>query len=100
MVRHVILWTLKSDLTNEEKSAVKRAAKERLEALYGTVPSLVRIEVHTGPLETSNCDMMLDSLFEDEEGLAEYASHPAHVAAANACVRPYTAERKCFDFKE
>lgn len=100
MIRHIILWTLKKELTNEEKSAVKSSAKEQLEGLFGTVPSLQGIQVHIDPLPSSNCDMMLDAVFCDAKGLEEYSTHPAHVAAADRYVRPYVAERKCMDFKE
>ena len=100
MVRHVILWTLRSDLTEEEKDSVRKSAKKELEGLCGVVPSIVSITVHVDPLPSSNCDMMLDSSFEDEEGLKAYASHPAHVAVANKYVRPYTANRVCMDFSE
>ncbi len=99
MVRHVILWKLKEELSTEEKEAIKKSAKEQLEGLYGTVPSIVSIAVHVSPLPSSSCDMMLDSLFENEEGLAEYSAHPAHVAVANAYVRPYVSTRICMDHK-
>ena len=98
MVRHIILWKLKDSLTDAEKRSVKAAAKEQLEALYGKVPSLRAVTVHIDPLPTSNCDMMLETLFDSADGLKEYAVHPAHVAAADAYVRPYTKERTCMDF--
>ena len=97
MVRHIILWTLK-ETDAESKKKIKRNAKEALEGLCGKVPSLRSIVVHTDPLPSSNCDMMLETLFDDAQGLQEYAVHPAHVEAANTYVRPYTKTRSCFDF--
>ena len=99
MVRHVILWTLKDGLSKDEKEQIKARAKERLEGLYGKVPSLRAITVHISPLPSSNCDMMLETLFDDAERLAEYAVHPEHVAVASTFVRPYTAQRVCMDFE-
>lgn len=99
MVKHVILWTLKAELTAEEKKAVKAGAKEGLEGLKGQIPGLVDIKVVTEGLASSNADMMLDSTFESEEALKGYAVHPAHVAVANGKVRPYTASRSCLDFE-
>ena len=99
MVRHVILWTLK-EYGEEEKKDIKRNAKAHLEGLYGKVPSLRKIEVHIDPLPSSNCDMMLETVFDDEQGLKDYAVHPAHVAVANEFVRPYTQVRVCFDFED
>ncbi len=96
MVRHVILWKLKSDLPNVE--AVKRGIKSALEGLQGVVPGLLSIAVQTEGLASSNVDVMLDSTFESEAALKGYAVHPAHVAAADNFVRPFTAQRSCLDF--
>ena len=99
MVRHVIVWTLKDEFTGEEKENIKRGIKEGLESLKGVVPGLAEIRVNTEGLASSNGDLMLDSLFENEEALKGYSVHPAHVAVANGKVRPYTKTRSCFDFR-
>ena len=100
MVKHIILWTLKEELSGTEKESVKKGIKESLEALQGVVPGLLDIEVIIdGRLDSSNADVMLDCTLESEEALKGYAVHPAHVAAANAKVRPFTAVRSCIDFK-
>ena len=100
MVKHIILWTLKEELSGTEKESVKKGIKESLEALQGVVPGLLDIKViMDGRLDSSNADVMLDCTLESEEALKGYAVHPAHVAAANATVRPFTAVRSCIDFK-
>ena len=100
MVKHIILWTLKEELSGTEKESVKKDIKESLEALQGVVPGLLDIKVIIdGRLDSSNADVMLDCTLESEEALKGYAVHPAHVAAANAKVRPFTAVRSCIDFK-
>ena len=68
MVKHVILWTLKDELSAEEKESVKKGIKEGLEALKGKVPGIVEIKVNINGLASSNADLMLDSTFESEEG--------------------------------
>lgn len=98
MVKHVIVWTLKEELTAEEKGSVKAGIKEGLEGLAGRIPGLVEIQVHTEGLPSSNADLMLDSTFADEEALKGYAVHPEHVAVADSRVRPYTAIRSCLDY--
>ena len=42
MVKHVILWQLKDELSDAEKAAVKAGIKEGLEGLAGKVPGLVK----------------------------------------------------------
>ena len=100
MVKHVILWKLKDNLTTEEKMHVKAAIKEGLEGLRGQIPGLVDINVRTEGLASSNADLMLDSSFVDEESLKGYSVHPAHVQVADTKVRPYTEIRLCLDYEE
>lgn len=100
MVKHVILWTLKDELSEEEKSKVKKGIKEGLEGLKGVIPEIVDIRVITEGLSTSNADLMLDSTFQTAEDLAVYAVHPAHLEVANGKVRPFTRLRSCLDFNE
>ncbi|MCQ2483385.1 MAG: Dabb family protein [Clostridia bacterium] len=99
MVKHVILWQLKEELSLEEKAAVKLGIKEGLEGLAGKIPGLIEIKVNIEPLASSNCDVMLDSSFVDEDSLKGYAVHPEHVAVANSKVRPFTANRVCMDYE-
>lgn len=100
MVRHVILWKLNDELTAEEKKTVKEGIKSGLEGLLGKVPGLVEIKVHIdGRLDSSNADVMLDSVLESPEALKGYAVHPEHVAVADGKVRPYTVLRTCLDYE-
>ena len=99
MVKHVILWTLKEELSAIEKENVKKGIKEGLEGLAGKIPGLLDIKVNIEGLSSSNADLMLDSTFESEEALKGYATHPAHVAVADGKVRPYTAIRSCLDYE-
>ena len=99
MVKHIILWKLKDDLSVEEKAAVKAGAKEGLESLHGKIPGLISIKVLIEGLESSNSDMMLDASFQDEKFLQGYSKHPEHVAVADSKVRPFTASRACLDFE-
>lgn len=99
MVKHIILWQLKDELSDAEKLTVKAGIKEGLEALQGKIPGLLEIKVETVGLASSNCDAMLYSVFEDEAALKGYAVHPEHVAVADGKVRPFTKTRLCLDFE-
>ncbi len=99
MIKHVILWQLKEEISEEQKAEVKAGIKEGLESLLSVVPGLLEIHVYTEGLKSSNADVMLDSSFESEEALKGYAVHPAHVAVADGKVRPYTKTRLCLDFE-
>lgn len=99
MVKHVIIWTLKDNFTENEKKEIKTNIKNGLEGLAGKIPGLTDIKVYIDPLASSNTDLMLDSTFESEDALKGYAVHPEHVAVADGMVRPYTAVRSCIDFE-
>ena len=100
MVKHVILWQLKDELSAEEKVTVKADMKESLEGLMGKIPGLLEVKVYTEGLESSkNAEVMLDTTFTDEEALKAYAVHPEHVAVADGKVRPFTKYRACLDFE-
>ena len=100
MVKHIILWRLREELTAEEKESVKQGIKAGLEGLAGRIPGLLDIRVNVdGRLESSNADVMLDSTFTDEVALRAYAVHPEHVAVADGKVRPYTCLRTCLDYE-
>lgn len=99
MIKHVILWKIKDEYSEEQVSGIKRGIKEGLEGLAGKIPGLIDIKVYTEGLESSNVDVMLDSSFENEDALKTYASHPAHVAVADGKVRPFTASRSRMDYE-
>ena len=70
MVKHIILWKLRSELSKEQKKEVALAIKAGLEGLKGQVPGLLDIYVQaTGQLPSSNADIMLDSTLESPEAL-------------------------------
>ena len=98
MVKHIIIWDFKDELTAEEKREAAAKMKSGLEALKGVVEGLEDISVVTEFLDTSNGDIMLDSTFKDAAALAYYADHPAHVKVKEF-VRTVVKARKCVDFE-
>ena len=99
MVKHIILWTLREELSAEEKATIKNEIKTGLEGLKDVIPGILDIKVNINGLPSSNADLMLDSSFESVEALKNYAVHPAHVNVADTKIRPYTAVRSCLDFE-
>ncbi|MEE3420942.1 MAG: Dabb family protein [Lachnospiraceae bacterium] len=99
MVKHIILWQLKDELSADEKATVKKEIKEGLEGLVGKVPGLIDVHVQIESLASSNADVMLDCTLEDEASLKGYAVHPDHLAVANGKVRPNTKTRVCMDYE-
>ncbi len=99
MVKHIILWQLKEEYSEEQKKEIRQGAKEGLEGLLGVVPGLLEVHVQTEMLPSSNADIMLDSTLTDAEALKNYAVHPEHVKVADTKVRPFTRSRTCIDYE-
>lgn len=99
MIKHVILWQLKDELSDEHKEEVKKAVKEQVEALVGQVPGLIYAKVAINPMDSSNTDIFLDSAVEDEKALDVYQNHPAHVAVKNNLIVPNAKTRLCMDYE-
>ena len=74
MVKHIVMWSLTEP---EKKSETAAIMKQKLEALVGIVPGLLKLEV--GENFTAGAyDVILYSEFESREALALYRDHPAH----------------------
>ena len=99
MVKHMIIWTLKDEYSDEEKLTIKKGVKEGLEGLKGKIPGLIDIKVLTEGIGSKSADMMLDSSFETAEDLMGYYDHPEHVKVATTRVRPFVKIRSSFDYE-
>lgn len=99
MIKHVILWNLKDELSETQKEQVRQKMKEGLENLSGKIPGLIEIKVNTKPLSSSNADIILDSAFKDEESLKGYAIHPEHLAISQGEMKNYLKSRVCMDYE-
>lgn len=98
MVKHIILWKLKSEFSETEKDNIISGIREGLEGLEGKIDGLKEIKVISGGLPSSSADLMLYSVFEDEKSLKGYAVNPLHVAVAENHVRPFVETRLALDF--
>ena len=76
MVKHIVLYTFKEGVDKEKAVAI---IKEQLEPLVGVIPGLQHMEIRAA--YQGGMDYALYSEFESKEALANYAQHPAHLAA-------------------
>lgn len=98
MVHHIVMWKFKPEIEEAKKPEIKKAMKENLAGLVGKVPGLLTVEFVEEPLPSSTHDVALVTTLEKAEDIAVYATHPAHVAVADTCVRPFVTERACLDY--
>jgi len=74
MIKHIVMWTLKD-------KADAAAIKDKLEALAGKIPGLLKIEVGIDFLASAqSADVVLYSELESRAALEAYQAHPEHQA--------------------
>ncbi len=98
MVKHIIIWNFKDELSQEERKELALKIKNGLESLKDKIDGIVDIKVCTDFLGSSNGDLMLDSTFVDESALKAYQVNPEHLKVAEI-VRASVCSRKCVDFE-
>ena len=76
MVKHIVIYTLKEGVNKPEAIETIRSV---LEPLVGVIPGLTHMEIRAA--YQGGMDYALYSEFDSKESLANYANHPAHLAA-------------------
>lgn len=98
MIRHIVLWRLKGD-TSEEKNRHASEIKAALEALNGRIPGLIRLEVGIDFIRSEeSSDIALYSEFESREALDVYQAHPEHLKVM-PLVKAARTERRAVDYE-
>ena len=96
-VRHIVMLTLKDELTASEKAAHAQRIKTELEGLKSVIPGIETFTVHIDALPSSNVSLVFDSIFVSEKALSEYQTHPEHVKVAEY-IHSIRKDRSCIDF--
>ncbi|KPV41925.1 stress responsive protein [Thiohalorhabdus denitrificans] len=99
MVKHIVMWRLKDQAQGNSRSANAELVKEKLEALEGRIPGLLKVEVGLDFSATeSSADVVLYTELESREALEAYQVHPEH-EAVKAFIGEVTAERWVVDYE-
>ena len=98
MVKHIVLFKLKDNVSESEKLVVMNKFKAAIEALPAKISVIRKIEVglNINPDETWN--IALDSEFDTLEDVKFYATHPDHVAAGKILAETKES-RACVDYE-
>lgn len=92
MIRHIVAWNL------IDKDAGLKIKKD-LEGLKDKIDYLKEIMVYLNSCYTSDRDVVLSTLFDDEEDLKRYASVPYHLEAVSY-IKTVTKDRLALDYQE
>ena len=96
MIVHIVMFAFKE----ENKRENLKRAKEMLEALVETIPSLLSMEVGLDFMQSERSfDLVLTSTFENKEGLSSYATDPAHLEVVGF-IKEVTEGAKVVDYEK
>lgn len=98
MVKHIVFWRLKKDLTPADRQAALHRIKAAFEALPGKIPGLQKIEIGFDYGQGADAsDIVLYSEFDSRASLAGYDAHPEHLALV-PIVREVRTEKRVVDY--
>lgn len=98
MLKHIVLFKLKSEISATDKLSVMNQFKQAIEALPTTISIIRRIEVGLNMNPAETWDIVLYSEFDSLDDLKTYAAHPDHVAAAKI-LADVKESRSCVDYE-
>lgn len=98
MVKHIVLFKLQENLSNEERITVFKAFKAAIEALPTTIDFIRKVEVGHNINANEKFDIALYSEFDSLDDVKRYAVHPDHVAAAKLLAGKVDV-RSCCDYE-
>ncbi len=97
MVKHIVLFQLRDNLSEEEKRAAMSRFKSGIEALPEVIPYIRHIEVGFNVNADEQWDLCLNGEFDSLDAVRAYSSDPAHLAVSGA-LKPYLSGRSCVDY--
>ena len=99
MLKHIVFWKLRGDITGQARNEKLVEIKRGFEAMQGKIPGLQRIEIGiTFSQGDDSADICLYSEFESRAALERYATDPLHQEMA-AVVRDVRTERRVADYE-
>jgi hypothetical protein len=99
VIRHVVMWRLKSRPARGAHFEAAGRIEQSLAALRTSVPGLLRAWIGLNQADSADAsDLVLCCEFRNWEALHGYESHPLH-AEFRAIIGPLRAERRVVDFE-
>ena len=99
MIVHIVMWRLLGEAAGNTKAVNAQLAKQKLEALNGIIPGLIKLEVGIDFSRSEfSGDLVLYSELESRDALAAYQQHPAHLEAGGF-IKSICSERQVVDYE-
>jgi Stress responsive A/B Barrel Domain. len=97
MVKHIVLFKLKDEISENDKLKTANDFKQAIEALPPVIDVIRKIEVGININPGESWHIALYSEFDSLEDVKTYATHPAHVEAGKIIANAKD-NRSCVDY--
>lgn len=98
MVKHIVLFKLKDEVSADVKLAAMHSFKEAIEALPAKIDVIRKVEVGLNINPSETWSIALYSEFDTLDDVKFYATHPDHVAAGKLLAE-VKESRACVDYE-
>ncbi len=99
MLKHIVMWKLKEEAQGRPGKENALEMKKLLEDLKAKIPEIIELEVGLQFKSVEGAsDVVLVSLFKNEEDLGKYQKHPDHQKIV-AFIQSVVAERRVVDYE-
>lgn len=97
-LRHIVMWRLKEHAEGHSRHENMLKARDILLQFANLTPGIELFEVgiQTEGLDCTS-DLILNSIFKDDEALKTYQNHPEHLAI-KPFMKAVVEQRSCMDF--
>ena len=96
-LKHIVMWNFPKELSPDQNKNNAYRIKSEREALAGVIDCLLEICVAFPIKQSSDFDIVLESVFESEDALKAYQLHPEHVKVGSF-IKQVLCDRKCIDY--
>ncbi len=98
MIKQVIVMSLQDKCFGPNLEAIKNNMKTTLESLNGQIDGMESLIVQADCLNTSNADVFVEIVFENEEALKSLKSNEDYKTATKDVVVPFVDNRTHVEF--
>ena len=99
MFKQVILLNLQDKCFGPNLDTIKNNMKTSLEELNGSISGMESIEVHSDCSSSSNADVIVEVIFENEDFYRAFTNDEAYKKATKEAVVPFIANRTHVEFE-
>ena len=79
MLKHIVMWKLHKDGTDQQRKETIEAFRQKTEYLKSIIPEIIEARVGENIGEGDVFHVCIDSVFESVEALDTYIYHPEHL---------------------